>query len=225
MSRVETIGDATLYLGDCYDVIKHLHRGDTIITDPPYGMDFRSNYRQVKHDAISNDSCGEALRWACGLEMPHSKYIFCRWDNLLELPKPKSVVTWVKNNWSMGDLEHEHARQTECILFWPGLKHRFPAGRPQDVINAARTGNEHHPTEKPVSLMKAVVGWTEGVVFDPFMGSGTTGVACTKLGRKFIGIEIEPKYYEIALKRIEAAYAQPDIFIPRPAPAKQEALL
>ena len=62
-------------------------------------------------------------------------------------------------------------------------------------------------------------------ILDPFMGSGTTGVACAKLGRKFIGIEIEPKYFDIACRRIEAAYAQPDMFVPAPQPAKQEALL
>lgn len=61
-------------------------------------------------------------------------------------------------------------------------------------------------------------------VLDPFMGSGTTGVACANLGRKFIGIEIEPKYFDIACRRIEKAYKQPDFFIEKPAPAKQEAL-
>ncbi len=135
------IGDATLYLGDCLEVFKHIHikRADTIVTDPPYGMEFLSNYRKIKHSDIANDNNSEALRWACGLEMAHSKYVFCRWDNLLEVPRPKSMVTWVKNNWSMGDLEHEHARQTEVILFYPGNAHRFPSGRPQDVVHAART--------------------------------------------------------------------------------------
>ena len=102
----------------------------------------------------------------------------------------------------MGDLEHEHARQTEIALFYPGPAHRFPKGRPSDVIRAPRTTNEHHPTEKPVRLMSAILEWTQGVVLDPFMGSGTTLRAAKDLGRKAIGIEIEEKYCEIAAKRL-----------------------
>lgn len=220
-----TIGNATLYLGDCLEVVPTLPVIGACVTDPPYGMEFRSNHRAVRHDAIANDAGAEHLLWACGLRPEHSAYVFCRWDNLPQVPKPRSVVTWVKNNWSMGDLEHEHARQTEVILFYPGPQHFFPTGRPQDVIAAPRSGNNNHPTEKPIELMRPVVSWTDGVVLDPFMGSGTTGVACAKLGRKFIGIEIEPKYFDIACKRIEQAYAQPDLYIAPPPKPKQEAML
>ena len=73
--------------------------------------------------------------------------------------------------------------------------------------------------------MEKLIGKVRGMVLDPFMGSGTTGVACAKLGRKFIGIEIEPKYYEIALKRIDEAYRQPRLFQDAPPKPKQEALL
>ena len=225
MVRVEQIGDATLYLGDCREILPTLGKVDAVVTDPPYGMEFRSNHRTVKHDAIANDAAEWPLELAVSIEASHSKYVFCRWDDVRRLEKPKSLVTWVKNNWSMGDLEHEHARQTEVALFYPGVDHFFPAGRPTDVIEAPRTGNEFHPTEKPAQLMWAVVRWTSGTVLDPFMGSGTTGVACAKLGRKFIGIEIEPKYFDIACRRIEAAYKQPDMFIQRPEPAKQQPLL
>ncbi len=124
----------------------------------------------------------------------------------------------------MGDLEHEHARQTEVALFYPGPNHHFPNGRPTDVIRAQRTGNEHHPTEKPVQLMSAMLRWTDGVVLDPFCGSGTTGVAAVKLGRRFIGIEIEPRYFDIAVRRISDALKQPDMFIEKPKSATQEAL-
>lgn len=225
MTHIETIGDAVLYLGDCRDILLTLQRVDAVVTDPPYGMDFQSNYRIVKHDPIANDSDDALLQFACAIPTSHSRYVFCRWDNLSIIPKPKSLITWVKNNWSMGDLDHEHARQTEVIAFYPGTDHLFPSGRPQDVIRAPRTGNDHHPTEKPTGLMMAIVEWSAGVVLDPFMGSGTTGVACAKLGRRFIGIEIEPKYFDIACRRIEQAYKQPDFFIERPAPAKQEAML
>lgn len=213
--RQERIGDCWLINADCREVLPLLPKVDSVVTDPPYGMEFRSNHRSVrpKFHAIANDDSTDALDWACGLDVRHSKYIFCRWDNLRDVPKPKSCVTWVKNNWSMGDLNGEHARQTEVALFYPGPNHSFPAGRPSDVINAPRTGNEWHPTEKPVQLMWHVARWTLGTILDPFMGSGTTGVACVKLGRKFIGVEIDPKYFDIACKRIRDAYAQPDMFV------------
>jgi site-specific DNA-methyltransferase (adenine-specific) len=214
--RVERIGDATLYLGDCRTILPTLGKVDAVVTDPPYGMGFQSNYRLQKHVEIANDHSDECLLMAAGIEASHSKYVFCRWDNLQAVPKPKSVITWVKNNWSMGDLEGEHARQTETILFYRGESHFFPCGRPQDVIRADRTGNNLHPSEKPVGLMGAVVRWTHGTVLDPFMGSGSTGVACAKLGRKFIGIEIDPGYFDIACRRIEEAYKQPDFFITPP---------
>ena len=222
MSRIETIGDCTLHLGDCRDILPTLGPVDAVVTDPPYGMAFRSNHRAVRHDTIANDGDDSLLVWACGIEPLHSAYIFCRWDNVAFVPKPKSLVTWVKNNWSMGDLDREHARQTEVALFYPGPRHRFPSGRPSDVIQAPRTGNEHHPTEKPVQLMEAVVGWTEGVVLDPFMGSGTTGVACVKRGRQFVGIELHEPYFDIACRRIEEAYRQPRLFAePEPKPVQE----
>ena len=210
--RKEQIGRATLYLGDCRDVLPTLGKVDAVVTDPPYGMAFQSNHRTVAHRAIANDDDATLLQWACGLTPRHSAYLFCRWDNLLHVPRPKSLITWVKNNWSMGDLEHEHARQTEVALFYPGPEHDFPTGRPADVIKAPRTGNEYHPTEKPVQLMQAFIEWTRGVVFDPFMGSGTTGVAAVRIGRDFIGCEIDPAYFDIACKRIEDAQRQGSLF-------------
>ena len=100
--------------GDCLDVMKDIpdNSVDLILTDPPYGMNFQSNYRKIKYDKIKNDNnfplwiFEEFNRIA-----RKAVYVFCRWDNLGELPKPKSVLAWVKNNWSMGDLKHEHGRQ------------------------------------------------------------------------------------------------------------------
>lgn len=211
--RIEHIGAATLYLGDCRDVLPTLGPVDAIVSDPPYGMAFQSHRRAKQHDKIANDQNDELLQWACRLQPSHSLYLFCRWDNLFGVPKPKSLVTWVKNNWSMGDLEHEHARQTEVALFYPGPDHDFPRKRPTDVIHAPKTGNDYHPTEKPVQLMRAMIEWTRGTVVDPFMGSGTTGVAAVQMGRKFIGIEREPKYFDIACRRIENAQRQGNMFI------------
>lgn len=223
--REEIIGDCRLILGDCLEVLPTLGKVDAVVTDPPYGMEFRSNHRQIKHSSIANDSEEWPLEFAVSLNAIHSKYVFCRWDDLQRVKKPKSFITWVKNNWSMGDLHHEHARQTEVCLFYAGDDHFFPNGRPSDVVESPRTGNNYHPTEKPVGLMEWFVSHTSGIVLDCFMGSGTTGVACAKMGRKFIGVELEPKYFDIACRRIEEAYKQPDMFIEKAPEMKQEAML
>lgn len=209
--------DVVLYLGDCKEIAGLIGEVDSVITDPPYGMAFRSNHRKTQHAAIVNDGDGEALLWATQIPARHSRYVFCRWDNLLQdtrLSKPKSLITWVKNNWSMGDLQHEHARQTESILFYAGRDHRFPGPRPPDVVRADRTKNEEHPTEKPASLMATIIEWTDGAVFDPFMGSGTTGVAAVRLGRRFIGCEIDPTHFDTAVRRIEHEIKTPRILFP-----------
>lgn len=127
--RVETIGNATIYLGDCREIAPTFNGIGAVVTDPPYGMEFRSNYRTISHDSIANDAESWPLELAVTLDVLHSRYVFCRWDDLGRVPKPKSAVTWVKNNSSMGDLNHEHARQTELILFYPGPEHAFPDGR------------------------------------------------------------------------------------------------
>lgn len=221
------IGDATLYLGDCMDILPTLDKVDAVITDPPYGMNFQSNYRNEKHLKIANDDSAEVaiqiINW-CLQNTNHSIYAFGRWDNLYDYPKPKSLITWVKNNWSMGDLHHEHARQTEVAFFYAMKDHFFPKQRPTDVIEYPRTNNEFHPTEKPIGLMCKFVEWTSGTILDPFMGSGTTGVAAIQMGRKFIGIEREQKYFDIACKRIEQAVAQPQLFEPEPVKQVQEAM-
>ena len=176
---------------------------DLVITDPPYGMSFQSNHRKEKHLKIEGDdelpieaikNCIRIARKAC--------YIFCRWDNIKDMPQPKSVIAWVKNNWSMGDLEHEHGRQWEAICFYPKEQHEFIKRIP-DVIHCERTGNNLHPTEKPVKLIRILIKANKGkVILDPFMGSGTTAMACKQLSRDYIGIEIEEKYIEIANKRL-----------------------
>lgn len=226
MSRIEHPAEGvTLYLGDCREILPTLSHFDAVVTDPPYGMDFKSNYRIIGHNAIANDSTDEHMILACSLSPNHSTYCFSRWDNIPNLPPPKSILTWIKNNWSMGDLQHEHARQTEIVLFYPGPDHDFPKGRPTDVLEAIKTGNGHHPTEKPVDLMERIIGFTRGSIIDPFMGSGTTGVAAVRAGREFTGIEIEPKYFDIACKRIEEESRRPSMFAMPIKLAKQETFL
>ena len=195
-----------IFLGDCLEIMPTFadKSFDLVLTDPPYGMNFQSNHRKVKHDKIANDDVfnHEAVNEFFRLSNM-AVYVFCRWDNLTVLPKPKSFLVWVKNNWSMGDLKHEHGRQWEGIAFYPQKNHEFIKRIP-DVIHAKRTGNILHPTEKPVDLLEELIKNNKGdIIFDPFMGSGTTLVAAKKLGRKSVGIEISEKYCEIAVKRLE----------------------
>jgi len=191
--------------GDCLEVMKDIpdKSVDLVLTDPPYGMNFRSNHRKVRHDKIVGDNrfpveiLEELIRIA-----RRAVYIFCRWDNLSELPKPKSVIAWVKNNWSMGDLLHEHGRQWEAICFYPQEEHKFIKRIP-DVIMANRTGNNLHPTQKPVDLIAKIINANVGdIILDPFLGSGTTAIAAKYLKRNFIGIEISQKYCKIAEQRL-----------------------
>ena len=194
----------TIYHGDCREVLPTLPKFDLVMGDPPYGMDFQSNYRLQKHAKIEGDDelPLDAILLASSMA-EYAAYIFCRWDNLSQMPKPKSVLAWVKNNWSMGDLKHEHGRQWEACCFYPQSKHEFITRIP-DVIHADRTGNELHPTQKPTLLMRKLIGANVGeTILDPWMGSGTTLVAAKREGRKAVGIELEERYCEAAVKRLQ----------------------
>ena len=197
----------TIYCGDCRDVLPHLEPVDLVLTDPPYGMNFRSNHRYIKHENIFGDNELPIDIIKVLVKTPlNASYIFCRWDNLSQMPPPKSVLAWVKQNWSMGDLEHEHGRQWEAICFYQLPGHKFLKRIP-DVIHNDRTGNNLHPTEKPLDLLMRLIDCNEGqTILDPFMGSDTTLVAAKSLGRKAIGIEIEKSYCDVAVKRLQQEY-------------------
>ena len=202
------LGDHRLLCGDSTKAedVERLMDGataDALVTDPPYGMAFQSNYRKEKHREIENDGDDKCLHLACEWPVTFARYVWCRWDNLGSIPRPKSLVTWVKNNWSMGDLEHEHARQTEVCAFYPGKNHKWPDKRPTDVVQHDRTGNTLHPTQKPVELLQEVIGWTEGLVVDPFLGSGSTLIAAEKTNRTCYGMEMDRKYCDVIVKRWE----------------------
>jgi len=125
------IENSTLYHADCREIIPQLDGIGTVITDPPYGMSFQSGYRTEKHLKIANDDAAAMTRIAYEIPSDHSSYIFCRWDNIRDFPEPpSSLVAWVKPNWSMGDLDHEHGRQYEMIAFYPGPDHQWPYKRP-----------------------------------------------------------------------------------------------
>lgn len=193
----------TIYHGDCHEILHQLKNVDLVLTDPPYGMDYQSNNRFNKHEKIFGDSAFPIdLILSIIDKADRAAYIFCRWDNLVSMPKPKSVLVWVKNNWTAGDLKHEHGRQWEACCFYPKNDHEF-IKRISDVIICDRTLNNLHPTEKPEQLMSRIISSNVcESILDPFMGSGTVLRAAKDLGKKCIGIEIDEKYCEIAAKRM-----------------------
>ena len=142
-------------------------------------------------------------------------YFFCSWHNIdvfkqaIEKKfKIKNILIWEKNNTSMGDLKGSYAPKYEMIIFAHKGRKLLNGFRYADIIKANRTGNKNHPTEKPVDLLETFIKNSSGeneVVFDGFMGSGSTGVACVNTGRRFIGIELDDGYFNIAKKRIEEA--------------------
>jgi DNA modification methylase len=236
--RVEHIGDCTLYLGDCREILPTLGKVDAVVTDPPYGVTYQSNHRVGQgSQPITNDGTRVSLRLYRSI-MPQIAGIptlWCtRWDAwpdiweiFAERGQIKGMLVWDKGHNGMGDLSH-----------W-GNSHELIASVGPVVCRGGRDGsvlkfkpvppnNRNHPTEKPIELFRYLIEKITdegGLVLDPFMGSGTTGVACVKAGRKFIGIEIDEGYFDIACERIRKAYAQPDMFIERPAPAKQLSML
>lgn len=212
--RVEKIGDCTLYLGDCREILPTLGKVDAVVTDPPYGV----GLAYASHD----DSA--LVDWLPVARRVASVVAFSPGvANITEFPKPQWTLAWWKPN-SMGRV---------CVGFntWePVLVYGKATGKKThdsfvaSVSPQADTGD--HPCPKPVEWAHQVIDRVGGeTILDPFMGSGTTGVACVNLGRKFIGIEIEPRYFDIACRRIEEAYRQPRLFAePKPKPT-QEAFL
>ena len=210
--KVEKIGNCSLYLGDCLEILPTLGNIDIVITDPPYGMRYVSNHRNKKYEPIENDHSAElalkVIDWA-RKNARSATYVFGRHQNIIDYPVSNSVITWIKNIHSAGDLKHSHGKKTELIFFYAGHSHSWNKKRPVDIVYADRSLNNYHPTQKPVSLINKIISYSKGnTIIDPCMGSGTTGVSCVNLNRQFIGIEINQKYFDISCKRIEEAVKQ-----------------
>jgi DNA modification methylase len=217
--RVETIGAATLYLGDCRDVLPTLGKVDAVVTDPPYG---------IKRDkGMGGGGFGKG-----GARRRRVKVYQGEWDKLA----PKQIVSQIAQQWPSiiwgGQFFADVLPSNGKWLFWDKLQTMPSYGDGEmawtslsgaavkkytlglnGIIARGETGL--HPTQKPVSLMQWCLGFLQDAetILDPFMGSGTTGVAAVQMGRKFIGIEREPKYFDIACRRIEQAQRQGDMFI------------
>ena len=213
--RKEVIGDATLYLGDCLEILPTLEKVDAVITDPPYGISHSSNHgASWEGTKIANDQDTTVRDMALvGYDTVAS---FGTWKTN-PIDKTKGTLVWDKGPASgMGDLNFPWKGSWELIYVKGG---GWSGSRDEGVIrgHVQVTWESHgrtHPHQKPVSLIEYLLRKCPDspVILDPFMGSGTTGVACANLGRKFIGIEIEPKYFDIACERIENAYRQSRLF-------------
>jgi len=216
VSDIVKIGDATLYHGDCLEILPTLDKVDAVVTDPPYGVSykpFNKNWDGTKK-AVEKIT-GDDQQFDPAPFIEYQEVILWGYNNY-SLP-PGDALIWDKR----GGKDIDGMIGDSCEIAWRKTDDRSHAHIKRllhgGVINAdSHKGNNAkrvHPTQKPVAVMEWCIQFTLGqTILDPFMGSGTTGVACANLGRKFIGIEIERKYFDIACERIEAAYAQGRLF-------------
>jgi len=214
-----------LRLGDCLEVMKTLpdKSVDAVITDPPYGIDYQSARRidSERKPKIDNDK-RPFIWWLYDAYRITSDggclLTFCEWryQEVWRMAIEtagyvvRSQVIWDRDWHGLGDLSAQFAPQHDIIWFATKGHFEFKNGRPTSVQRVRRVSAEElvHPNEKPIALMYRLVEIAtpkEGLVLDPFMGSGTTGVACVQTGRNFIGVEVDPGYFEIAKQRIENA--------------------
>jgi site-specific DNA-methyltransferase (adenine-specific) len=230
--RAEIIGDCTLMLGDCMAILPTLGKVDAVVTDPPYGIGLNTdNSRFSGGDVASVARRGSGKGSAAGTAILNDdrpfdpshllgvgrEQIIWGWNNYPnKLPRGACLV-WIKRN---DDAYGSFLSDAE--LAWFSRGHGVYCRR--DLSNNGIANERAHPTQKPVGLMEWCVEKTRGTVLDPYMGSGTTLVACAKLGRRGIGIEIEPKYFDIAVRRVEEAYRQADLFVAPPSRDRAEPL-
>ena len=228
VNRVEVIGNATLYLGDCLDILPTLPKVDAVITDPPYGIAFAhgGNDRSgIGKGLYATKFAGEAIH---GDDQP--------FDPAPLLALDVATILWGGNHfcsrlqdspsWLVWDKRAASGHTNDfadCEIAWSNVKGVARVFRHHwdGMMRASERGERFHPTQKPVALMVWCMEKvpTAQVVLDPYMGSGTTGVAAALAGRSFIGIEREPKYFDIACRRIEEAQKQAALF-PHEPPAK-----
>jgi DNA modification methylase len=224
-----TIGDCRLILGDCLEIMPGLKKVDAILADPPYGISYAKGaggkglYRGPRPiddlPVIAGDSVPFDPAPILSLGLPTIMWGANHYCS--KLPDASRFLVWDKRR---GTATNDFA---DCEMAWTNIK--GPARCLPHLWNGMLKDSERgiprvHKTQKPIAVMQWCLGFLPDAetILDPFMGSGTTLVACAKLGRKGIGIELDPDYYEIACKRVQAAYDQPDLFVAPPAPATQE---
>lgn len=213
-----------LLLGDCLDVLKQLPDAsvDCIVTDPPYGIRYQSRSHSLPLDRMANDDEGAydlldkalAIAWHKLKENSHI-YVFTTWQAFAPMAEVvkryfnlKNVLVWVKNNRTRGDLKGNYGYQHEMVLYAHKGRRYLSGKRDANILHFDKVPSNYmqHPTEKPVKLLEYLIEKSTAVgetVLDMFMGSGSTCLAAKRLNRNYIGIEIEPVWYEVARKRLE----------------------
>lgn len=245
--RVEQIGDCTLYNANCLDVLGEVS-ADHCISDPPYEAVMQNKWgvlsRQspsshVRHEEIGFDAIDHVrddVAKAIVNAVDGWAVLFCMaegvraWRDAIEAAgaRYKRALVWVKPdampqfNGQGPSVGHEMMVSAWC---GPGRSRWNGGGRPGTfMFNKNTPGGAVHPTQKPLPLMRELVALftsTGETVLDPFLGSGTTLVACANQGRRGIGIEADPKHFDTACRRVEDAYRQPDFFVaPAPKPVQ-----
>ncbi len=227
MTRIETIGNATLYLGDCREILPTLPKVDAVITDPPYGIGEHGGKRRYGPASASRGFASskdyEQLNWdneppdaQCFATVISMAPVSMIWGaNHFASKLPREILDspfWLVWHKKGGD----KSSFADCELAWTNIPGAVRYFRHDWVgFGAINSGEKRlHPTQKPVRVMEWCMGFVPEAqnVTDPFMGSGTTGVACVRLGKSFVGIEREPKYFDIACRRIEDAQRQGRMF-------------
>jgi len=221
--------DIQLHLGDCRDVLRTLpdNSVDAVVTDPPYGAKRPSARRLAaerfaeiqNNDRVHDEWLDEVWRVLAG---DSAIYLFACWQTLEDWRQAletrgfriRSCIVWDKVVHGLADISTCYAPRHELILYANKGRNELRGSRPKDIIACPRVPAQQliHPYQKPGELLAELLVPSTDVgatVLDPFMGSGTTGVACVQTGRNFIGIEIDPTYYAIAERRIAEAQMQP----------------
>ena len=208
--------DASLYLGDCVEILPTLDKVDAVITDPPYGIgeskgkNKSRGYLAQAKDYGNDDWDNEPIK----KEIIDLMFKVAKWQiifggNYFELPPTKCWLIWDKENG-----ENDFA---DAEMAWTNLNKAVRLKRYMwnGMLRANNEARGDHPTQKPIGIMQWCINHLPveaQTIIDPYMGSGTTGVACANMGKTFIGIEKEQKYFDIACKRIENAYRQERLF-------------
>jgi site-specific DNA-methyltransferase (adenine-specific)/modification methylase len=214
--RVETIGDCTLYLGDCRDILPTLGPVDAVVSDPPYGIGEAAGKAATRKGLGPTRDYGDD-EWDNEPIAPETMALVRaagRWQiifggNYYDCPPASCWLVWDKLN-GANDF-------ADCELAWTNLPKAVRRIRYlwNGMLRANGEERGDHPTQKPIGVMRWALTHLPAeakTIIDPFMGSGTTGVACVPQGLSFVGIEREAKYFDIACRRIEEAYRQPRLF-------------
>jgi DNA modification methylase len=215
-SKKEVFGDCILYCGDAAEILLIVGRVPVCLTDPPYGIGIALNPVKQRHEVKQWDNAPVSAELLDMIISVTDEQII--WGgNYFDLPPSRGFVIWDK-------VQPVNFSLAMCEFAWWSADNNAKLFR-YNVTRNAKDDPPLHPTQKPVALMKFCINQLKdqgGAVLDPFMGSGTTGVACAQTGRAFVGIERDPKYFEIAVERIRRAYDQPDLFVPAPAAGKKD---